>query len=217
MKQWWKSISDMQKAWIIASTLIIMVLGILSKDTWVNILIGTVGMFYVAVYSTGARGAFLLGVAYVSLYTVICLENRIMLDAVQNIVLIPLYIYSYIRWGKQNTKPKNMSKSQAMRVLLLAAATFVLLLGLSKLLHGNYSALDSLNTTCTLFAMFLGMYGMSLNWALWTVNNVASAVIFGLALLTPTGSITVFAMKVVFLINGLIGWYTFNKMAKQIG
>jgi nicotinamide mononucleotide transporter PnuC len=215
MKNWWNSITMAQKLWIICSTLAIAILGVVSGDSWVNVLIGTVGMFYVSVYSTGARGAFLLGVAYVGLYTIICLQNRIMLDAIQNIVLIPLYIYSFIYWGKNNVTPRNINKKQSAIVLLSAVVVMVVLWGLSKLLHGNYSELDALNTTCTLYAMVLGLYGISLNWCLWTINNVASALTFGLALATPTGSITVFAMKMIFLINGLIGWYNFTKMGKE--
>ena len=215
MRNWWNSITNAQKLWIICSTLAIALLGVVSGDNWVNILIGTVGMFYVSVYSTGARGAFLLGVAYVGLYTIICLQNRIMLDAIQNIVLIPLYIYSFIYWGKNNVRPHNISKKQSVTVLASAVVVMVALWSLSKLLHGNYSELDALNTTCTLYAMVLGLYGISLNWALWTVNNVASALTFGLALATPTGSITVFAMKMIFLINGLIGWYNFTKIGKE--
>lgn len=215
MKNWWNSITNAQKLWIICSTLAIALLGVVSGDSWVNILIGTVGMFYVSVYSTGARGAFLLGVVYVGLYTIICLQNRIMLDAVQNIILIPLYIYSFIYWGKNNVRPRNISKKQSVIVLASAAVVVVALWGLSKMMHGNYSELDALNTTCTLYAMVLGLYGISLNWALWTVNNISSALTFGLALATPTGSITVFAMKMIFLINGLIGWYNFTKMGKE--
>lgn len=215
MKNWWNSITNAQKLWIICSTLAIALLGVVSGDSWVNILIGTVGMFYVSVYSTGARGAFLLGVVYVGLYTIICLQNRIMLDAVQNIILIPLYIYSFIYWGKNNVRPRNISKKQSVIVLASAAVVVVALWGLSKMLHGNYSELDALNTTCTLYAMVLGLYGISLNWALWTINNISSALTFGLALATPTGSITVFAMKMIFLINGLIGWYNFTKMGKE--
>ena len=215
MKNWWNSITNAQKLWIICSTLAIALLGVISGDSWVNILIGTVGMFYVSVYSTGARGAFLLGVAYVGLYTIICLQNRIMLDAIQNIILIPLYIYSFIYWGKNNVRPRNIDKKQSAIVLASAVVVMIALWGLSKLLHGNYSELDALNTTCTLYAMVLGLYGISLNWCLWTVNNFASALTFGLALATPTGSITVFAMKLIFLINGLIGWYNFNKIGKE--
>ena len=63
--------------------------------------------------------------------------------------------------------------------------------------------------------MVLGYFGFSINWALWSANNIASAVTFGLALATPTGSITVFAMKVIFMINGIIGWYTFSKIGKE--
>lgn len=215
MKNWWNSITNMQRIWIICSTLAIAILGVVSGDSWVNVLIGTVGMFYVSVYSTGARGAFLLGVAYVSLYTIICLQNRIMLDAIQNIILIPLYIYSFIYWGKNDIHPRNINKKQSVIVLASAVVVMIVLWWISKLLHGNYSELDALNTTCTLYAMVLGLYGISLNWALWTVNNIASALTFGLALATPTGSITVFAMKMIFLINGLIGWYTFTKMGKE--
>lgn len=212
---WWTNLSVFQKVWIIGFTLSMLILGILAGDTPINILIGCIGAFYVSVYSTGARGSFLLGVIYVGLYTIICLQNRIMLDAIQNIVLIPLYIYSFIYWGKNNVRPHNTSKKQSTIILLSAGFVFVALWGLSKLLHGNYSELDALNTTCTLYAMILGLYGISLNWCLWTINNVVSALTFGLALATPTGSITVFAMKIIFLINGLIGWYTFTKIGKD--
>ncbi|CAJ0592203.1 unnamed protein product [Cylicocyclus nassatus] len=181
--------------WIICSTLAITLLGIISGDSWINVLIGAVGMFYVSVYSTGTRGSFLLGVIY-------------------NIILIPIYIYSFIYWGKHNIKPRNMTKKKSIITLMSAAIVWVALFGLSKLLNGNYSLFDSLNTTCTLYAMILGLYGISLNWALWSVNNVVSALTFGLALATPTGSITVFAMKVIFMVNGLIGWYNFNRLGK---
>lgn len=216
MKTWYNKLSTAQKLWIGLSTLAVVVLGIISGDSWVNILIGGVGMFYVAVYGTGTtRWGFILGVAYVGLYTVICLENRIMLDALQNIVLIPLYILSFFYWGKHKIKPRNISIKKSWLIMLSAAVVMAALYGLSKLLHGNYSTLDALNTTCTLYAMVLGLYGISLNWALWTINNAASALTFGLALATPTGSITVFAMKLIFFVNGLIGWYTFNKIGKE--
>ena len=131
------------------------------------------------------------------------------------VIALPLYIYSFIYWGKNNVRPRNISKKQSVIVLASAAVVVVALWGLSKMMNGNYSELDALNTTCTLYAMVLGLYGISLNWALWTVNNISSALTFGLALATPTGSITVFAMKMIFLINGLIGWYTFTKIGKE--
>lgn len=212
MSAWYKSLTWTQKTWIALSTIAITILGIASGDSAINILIGAIGMFYVSVYSTGARGAFLLGVVYVSFYTIICLQNRIMLDAVQNIVLIPIYIWSFVRWGKHHITPRNMTKQQLRNVFVFAIFTCVALFGLSKLLHGNYSTLDSINTTCTLFAMLLGAYGFSINWAFWSINNVVSAITFGLALFTPTGSITVFGMKLIFMINGLIGWYNFTKL-----
>lgn len=212
---WWGKLSLGQKWWICGSTIMILLLGMISGDTWVNIMIGTVGMFYVAVYGTGqTRYAFLLGVVYVSLYTIICLQNRIMLDALQNIILIPIYIVSFFYWGKHDVKPKNLNRKSSILVVCGALCLWGLLYGLSKLLNGNYSIFDSLNTTCTLFAMFLGLYGISLNWCLWSINNVISAIIFGMALFTPTGSFTVFCMKVIFMINGLIGWYNFRKIGK---
>ena len=215
IKSWWQDITAKQRAWIVGSTLAVFLLGIISGDSAINIIIGAIGMFYVSVYSTGARGSFLLGVVYVSFYTVICLRNRIMLDAVQNIVLIPLYIYSYIYWGKNKVKPMNMRKKDAVLTLLSAFFCFGCLYALSKLMHGNYSGLDALNTTCTLYAMVLGLFGCSINWALWSINNLASAVTFGLCLGTPTGSIAVFAMKVIFFFNGLIGWYEWRKKGQN--
>lgn len=216
MKRFWDSISVHQKAWIICSTLAVMILGIIARDTWINIFIGTIGMFYVAVYGTGqTRWAFILGIVYVSVYTIICLQNRIMLDAIQNIVLIPLYFYSFFYWGRNKIKPRNITKQKTVLILTISVAMFCVLYGLSRILHGNYSNLDALNTTCTLCAMILGLYGISLNWAFWTVNNAASALTFGLALFTPTGSITVFAMKMIFFINGLIGWYNFVKIGNE--
>ena len=191
-------------------------MGLIAGDTSVNLLIGVIGMFYVCVYGVGnTKWAFIFGTVYVSLYTIVCLQNRIMLDALQNVVLIPIYIASFIKWGKENVSPKNLNRKDTILLFVSFPLVILLLYIISVLLKGNYSLLDSINTTCTLYAMLLGYYGLSINWAFWTVNNVVSAVIFGLALLTPTGSIAVFGMKLIFFFNGLIGWYTWYKMGKD--
>lgn len=215
IRKWNDELAPSQRLWIISSTLAIMLLGIISGDSWINVLIGTIGMFYVSVYASGARGAFLLGVIYVGLYTVICLENRIMLDALQNIVLIPIYIASFIHWGTHNVKPRNGSIKQNGLFIVITIIAGISFYFISKALHGNYSALDASNTACTLAAMILGYYGFTINWLMWSVNNVLSAITFGLALMTPTGSLTVFAMKVIFMINGFIGWYNFSRISKK--
>lgn len=211
---WWRNLTKFQKCWIVGATLAILCLGILSGDTPMNVAIGVSGIVYVAVYTTSVKESFLLAILYVSLYTFICLQNGVVLDALQNVILIPIYIASYVHWGKANVKPENLDKKHTIMLLLSAIAILIGLYFLSQALHGNYSILDSLNTTCTLYAMLLGYYGMSLNWAFWSINNVASAIVFFLALFTPTGSITVFAMKMIFVINGFIGWYNFTKLGK---
>ena len=215
IRKWNDELAPSQRLWIIGSTLAIMLLGIISGDSWINVLIGTIGMFYVSVYASGARGAFLLGVIYVGLYTIICLENRIMLDALQNIVLIPIYIASFIHWGTHNVKPRNGIIKQNGLFVVITIIAGISFYFISKALHGNYSALDASNTACTLAAMILGYYGFTINWLMWSVNNVLSAITFGLALMTPTGSLTVFAMKVIFMINGFIGWYNFSRISNK--
>ena len=215
IKKWNDELAPSQRLWIIGSTLAIMLLGIISRDSWINVLIGAIGMFYVSVYASGARGAFLLGVIYVGLYTVICLKNRIMLDALQNVVLIPIYIASFIHWGTHNVKPRNGSIKQNGLFVVITIIAGISFYFISKALHGNYSAVDASNAACTLAAMILGYYGFTINWLMWSINNVLSAITFGLALMTPTGSLTVFAMKVIFMINGFIGWYNFSRISKK--
>lgn len=215
IRKWNDELAPSQRLWIIGSTLAIMLLGIISGDSWINVLIGAIGMFYVSVYASGARGAFLLGVIYVGLYTVICLKNRIMLDALQNVVLIPIYIASFIHWGTHNVKPRNGSIKQNGLFIVITIIAGISFYFISKALHGNYSALDASNTACTLAAMILGYYGFTINWLMWSINNVLSAITFGLALMTPTGSLTVFVMKVIFMINGFIGWYNFSRISKK--
>ena len=213
---WWRNLTKTQKLWTAGAPLLILLLGLIAGDTPINLLIGVIGMFYVCVYGVGnTKWAFIFGTIYVSLYTIVCLQNRIMLDALQNVVLIPIYIASFIKWGKENVSPKNLNKKDTILLFVSFPLIILLLYLISILLKGNYSLLDSINTTCTLYAMLLGYYGLSINWAFWTVNNVVSAVIFGLALLTPTGSIAVFGMKLIFFFNGLIGWYTWYKMGKD--
>ena len=213
---WWRNLTKTQKLWTAGAPLLILLLGLIAGDTPINLLIGVIGMFYVCIYGVGnTKWACILGTIYVSLYTIVCLQNRIMLDALQNVVLIPIYIASFIKWGKENVSPKNLNRKDTILLFVSFPLMILLLYLISVLLKGNYSLLDSINTTCTLYAMLLGYYGLSINWAFWTVNNVVSAVIFGLALLTPTGSIAVFGMKLIFFFNGLIGWYTWYKMGKD--
>ena len=96
MKKWINSLTKFQKAWIVGATISILALGLLSGDTPMNVAIGVSGILYVSVYTTGVKESFLLGVLYVVLYTVICLQNRVMLDALQNLVLIPIFCYCSI-------------------------------------------------------------------------------------------------------------------------
>lgn len=216
IKDWYSTIATKQKIWIIGATLAILILGIISGDLPINIIIGVVGMIYVGIYGLGTtRWSFILGIVYVSLYTIICLKNRIMLDALQNIILIPIYFASFIHWGKRNVKPRNATSSQIATFIGITTLFAILLFGLSRLLNGNYSGYDAINTSCTLMAMILAYYGFSENWVFWSINNVVSALTFGLALATPTGSIAVFAMKVIFMINGFVGWYNFHKIGKD--
>lgn len=213
---WWKNLNTLQKLWVAGAPILILILGLIAKDTPINLLIGVVGMIYTGSYGVGnSKWPFILGVLYVSLYTFICLENKVYLDALQNVILIPIYIASFVKWGKENVTPKNLNKKHTILLFVSFPLVIFGLYLISMLLKGNYSLLDSINTTCTLYAMLLGYYGLSINWAFWTVNNVVSAIIFGLALFTPTGSIAVFAMKLIFVINGLIGWYTWYKIGKN--
>lgn len=205
-----------QLLYIIVIPLLVGLLGLISKDSPLNILIGVSGAFYVAYYAIfSTKYSFLLGTIYVLLYTFICLENKVYLDALQNVILVPIYIASFVKWGKENVRPTNLSKKHTILLFVSFPLVIFGLYLISMLLKGNYSLLDSINTTCTLYAMLLGYYGLSINWAFWTVNNVVSAIIFGLALFTPTGSIAVFAMKLIFVINGLIGWYTWYKLGNE--
>jgi len=213
IKNWFDSLTVFHKYWIVGGTLAIMLLGIISGDAPINILIGTVGFFYVSVYSSGTtRWSFVLGCVYVGLYTIICLQNRIMIDALQNFILIPIYLYSFYHWGKAEVKPRSLTKQQLMYVIIAIIGGFVIFYNVSKLLNGNYSALDASNSIFTLAAMLLGAYGYQENWLCWSVNNVLSVITFGLVLFTPTGSITVFAMKMIFFINGIVGYRQWKKM-----
>lgn len=212
----WNGLTKFQRNWISLATLAVCLLGVISGDSLINILIGTIGIFYVSIYGLGkTKWAFILGVIYVSFYTVICLQNRIMLDALQNIILIPIYLLSFYHWGKDDVKPRNMSFNQRVYTCVGLLFTISALFVVSILLNGNYSMLDAVNTSCTMFAMVLGYYGFTENWICWSVNNLVSALTFGLVLFTPTGSLTVFVMKMIFFINGLIGWYNFKKIGDK--
>ena len=44
---WWKNLTKLQKLWVAGAPILIFILGLIAKDTPVNLLIGVVGMGYV--------------------------------------------------------------------------------------------------------------------------------------------------------------------------
>lgn len=214
IKAWWNGLSFPQKLWVTLAPITIFILDYLCGDDPINIAISTIGILYVAIYTTGTKYNFLLAIVYVSLYSIVCWQNKVYGDVYMNVALIPMYLYSFVYWGKHQVTPHNIDTKTNLLFAGLTAFIAILLNYCLIALGGNYTIYDAANTACTLTAMAFGIFGISSAWIYWTINNIISLWIWIQALNTATGSIAVFLMKAVFLVNGIIGLINFNHLGK---
>ncbi|MEG2246556.1 MAG: nicotinamide riboside transporter PnuC [Peptostreptococcaceae bacterium] len=210
-----------EKVWLVLSTIIMIGLSIVWKDSAIALISGVTGIIGVVLCAKGKVSTYIFATVNVALYAIICYQNALYGEVMLNaFYFIPMNIIGFFLWSKRkgddgNVEAKTLTKNQlAMLFVGLAIAIFAYY-QLLKSLGGNLQLVDSITTVTSVVALILQVTRYREQWLVWILVNIVSIVMWVMLLNTPEGSVTMIVMWTAYLFNSIYGYVNWSKLSKK--
>lgn len=129
---------------------------------------------------------------------------------VNGLILLPLSIYGYYIWktrGKAGQLTRKLSKENSnilyRSVILISMVLYIITTGVGSALP----LLDAITGILPVVATCLMVGAYKEQWIFWILYNILQAIMWFSAASAVPAVLAVFVLKLIFLINSLIGFY----------
>lgn len=211
-----------EKTWLIASTIVMIALSLIWKDSLVALVSGVTGIIGVVLCAKGKISTYFFATINVALYAWICFENMLYGEVMLNtLYFIPMNILGFILWNKKkdedgNVEAKALTKKGLVILFIGLALAIFAYYQLLKSLGGNLQLIDSITTVTSVVALILQVLRYKEQWLIWIIVNIVSIVMWIMLLSTPEGSITMIVMWSAYLMNSIYGYINWSKLNKKL-
>lgn len=210
-----------EKAWLIISTITMVGLSIVWKDSMISLISGVTGIIGVVLCAKGKVSTYFYATINVALYAIICFQNGLYGEVMLNtLYFIPMNIIGFFLWSKKkdddgSVEAKSLTKNQVMMLFAGMTVVIVLYYQLLKTLGGNLQLVDSITTVTSIVALLLQILRYKEQWLVWILVNLVSIVMWVMLLNTPEGSISMIVMWSAYLINSIYGYINWSKLSDK--
>lgn len=210
-----------EKVWLFISTITMIGLSIVWKDSPIALISGVTGIIGVVLCAKGKISTYFYATINVALYAWICFQNGLYGEVMLNaFYFIPMNIVGFILWNKKkdddgNVEAKALTKKQLIILSVGLVVAIVLYYQLLKSLGGNLQLIDSITTVTSVMALLLQVLRYKEQWLIWILVNLVSIVMWVMLLNTSEGSISMIVMWSAYLINSIYGYINWNKLNKK--
>ncbi|MDB8790973.1 nicotinamide riboside transporter PnuC [Romboutsia sp. 1001216sp1] len=210
-----------EKMWLIISTITMIVLSIIWKDSAMALISGVTGIIGVVLCAKGKVSTYVFATVNVALYAIICYQNALYGEVMLNaLYFIPMNIIGFFLWNKRkddegNVEAKALTKNQVIILFVGLGIAIFLYYQLLKSLGGNLQLVDSITTVTSVVALILQVMRYKEQWLVWILVNLVSIVMWVMLLNTPEGSVTMIVMWAAYLINSIYGYVNWSKLSKK--
>ena len=206
--------------WCIIAPIIMMVICIITKTGWIEIVSSVTGVIYVALIAKENKYGYLFSIINVIFYAILTWQKGLNGTAIFNLAYsLPVLIYGYIFWNKNQGKDKgeikHMNKDTRIKLIISILGS----IGIYYLVAFNLFKMDNAITDAIVVCFsFVGNVLMARKyieqWYVWITMNCVNLIFWGAASLTDTNSICLVFMWVIYLVNNLIGLIAWNRKKK---
>lgn len=221
VKKYFSDWTTFEKTWLIASVSIMVALSLVWGDNLIALISGIAGTISVVLCAKGKIENYFFGLVQAITYGYICFQASIYGETMYNIIMVPMIIFGFISWKKNMATEKEeviarnlTNKGWAILIItsVVAVILYSIILGA---LGGEFTIIDSTSTTLSFVATVLMLARYSEQWLVWIVVNIASVILWVLALTSGDSSaVTMIVMWSAYLINAIYGYINWRKMAK---
>lgn len=210
-----------EKVWLVLSTIIMIGLSIVWKDSAIALISGVTGIIGVVLCAKGKVSTYIFATVNVALYAIICYQNALYGEVMLNaFYFIPMNIIGFFLWSKRkgddgNVEAKTLTKNQLAVLFVGLAIAIFAYYQLLKSLGGNLQLVDSITTVTSVVALILQVTRYREQWLVWILVNIVSIVMWVMLLNTPEGSVTMIVMWTAYLFNSIYGYINWSKLSKK--
>ncbi|QKN84769.1 PnuC-like nicotinamide mononucleotide transport [Vibrio phage River4] len=207
----------LEKIWSALAVILVLAACVISRaDMFVSAL-SLVGILFVLGVSFKHPESQLLGAVFCTFLAFASFGAGFYANAVVNgLVLIPASVYGYFLWKRRTGAGKlerSLTNQQFMKVVSGIALATVVVFYFTIGAGGAMPLLDALTAVMPVVATFLMIGAYRDQWFLWIPYNAIQAFMWFTAASLQPAVLAVFVLKMVFLVNSLIGFYQWRKGA----
>ncbi len=220
IKNYFSDWTAFETIWLIASTMIMVSISIITKDGIISLISGITGIISVVLCAKGKIENYFFGLIAAITYGYICYTFQIYGEVMYNIAMVPMIIIGFISWKKNMTNDNKEVKARNLTtngwIILITVTIFSIIIYnlILKYLGGSFTIIDASSTVLSTIATVLMLARYSEQWLMWILVNIVSVILWILsAMKGGDGSITLLIMWSAYLLNSIYGYINWRKMA----
>lgn len=181
--------------------------------TWV---LSLTGIIFVLGVSSGWKYSQFLGAALVAMYGYLSYNAGFYGNMAVNLaVILPMQLYGAFQWVRtasgDNVTIRRLSDVHKKYIIYAASALSLLGVGLCYSAESNLPIHDGVSAALVIVATLLMVLRCKEQWWVWIPYNVLECVMWFFAASAAPEILAVFVMRVIFLINSIIGFYNWSR------
>lgn len=211
------SLKHFTAAWTVTALTTVIVASIASGAPHLVTAGSTCGILYVLGVAFGNKWANLFGAALAGIFGYLSYTQGFFVNAAINLAYsLPLSLYGLWLWNKNSSNGSiNVKRSLSARgKALTSIATVVIILcscAFSFHLGANLWYLDGLSAVLPVLGTWLLVNMYKEQWNYWITYNLLEVFMWFTVISSAPEMLSIFAMRVVFLINSIFGYISWNK------
>lgn len=200
-----------EKMWYMLAICIVVASCVVSGSGILVSTISVVGILFVLGVAMKQSYSQLLGAVFCGLLAYASITAGFIASGVVNVLLIPVCIWGYYTWeSKAATGVEKSLTTKQVICYTMVASILVVLVSIFTVGVSSLPILDALTAILPIAATLLMVQGYREQWKVWIPYNALQAFMwFSAASLNPA-VLSLFILKLVFLINSVIGYYNWK-------
>ena len=202
--------------WLILAPILILVLSYIAKSNLIESIASFAGVIYVILIAKENKYGYIFGTINVIFYSIVTWQKGLYGSSVLNVIYsIPIFIYGYMYWnknqGKEKGKIKRLSKDSLIKFIICTLLIMIIYSIFAKTVLKVENILVDTIVSC------LGLIGNILmskkyieQWAIWLIVNSTNLIFWGVTLYTDINVLPLMIMSLIYLCNTIYGfgaWY----------
>ena len=208
--------------WSFSVLMIIISFVIFSKDGFITLVASLLGVTSIIINAKGNPSGQILMIIFSILYGIISFNCAYYGEMITYLgMTAPMAVIAFISWfrnpygdGKE-VKVNSIKLSEVLFMLIIGAGVTFVFYFILKFFHTSHLIISTLSVLTSFIAVYL-MFRRSVFFSLaYALNDIVLMILWGLVCLKDTSYVSVTVCFMMFLVNDIYGFISWNRMEKR--